>query len=121
MADTAKYQEARGLIPLWIGLLTGPIVWILHMEANFALVEWACPNHDWILHVVSAVALFLVAIAGGIAWREWKETGATGPDQEATLTARSRYMAIMGMVLSAGFFLVIFAQEIPTWFLTPCQ
>ena len=121
MGDTAKYQEARGLIPLWIGLLTGPIVWAAHMEANFALVEWACPNHDWIIHAVSVAALLIVAVAGLVAARAWKDTGGQGPDEQATLISRSRYMAIMGMVLSAGFFLVILAQEIPSWFLTACQ
>jgi hypothetical protein len=108
MTDAVKAQA-----PLWIGLLTGPLVWFFHMEANFALVEWACPNHDWILHVVSAVSLLLVAIAGLIAGREWREPPG--------VPRSGQYMAVLGMVLSAGFFLVILAQEIPTWVLTPCQ
>ena len=78
-----------------------------------ALVEWACPNHEWILHVVSAAALLLAAAAGLIAYREWRAP--------AAVPRSSQYMATMGMALSALFFLVILAQEIPSWFLTPCQ
>lgn len=103
----------KSAVPLWIGVLTGPLVWFFHMEANFALVEWACPNHDWILHVVSAVSLLLAAIAGLIAWREWRDP--------AGLSRGGQYLAVLGVMLSAGFFLVILSQEIPTWFLTPCQ
>lgn len=106
-------EEAKSLLPAWIGVVTAPVVWLLQLEAKFALVEWACPNHDWIIHVVSLLSLAIAAAAGLAAWRAWR-----GPDPE---TPGTRYLGILGVALSAGFFLVILVQEIPSWFLTPCQ
>jgi hypothetical protein len=47
---------------LWIGILAGPIVWLVSFEASFALVPWACLFQAKLaLYSVRILALALAA------------------------------------------------------------
>jgi hypothetical protein len=109
-------------LALWTGILTGPIIWLLSFEANFALAPWACVFQAKLaLYVVSIIALAVAAASGLLAWREWEALGREWPgDGEGTLP-RSRVMAVGGILMSAMFFLVILAQAIPELMLRACQ
>jgi hypothetical protein len=109
-------------LALWIGILAGPIVWLLSLEANFALVPWACVFQAKLaLHIVSIVALILAASAGVLAWRQWKNLGKEWPGSGGGALPRSRVMAVGGVLMSAMFFLVILAQAMPTVLLSACE
>jgi hypothetical protein len=109
-------------LALWTGILAGPIVWLISFEANYALNPWACIFETKLaLYIVSLVALIISAASGLLAWRQWKELGAEWPGEAGGTLARSRIMAISGVLLSAMFSLVIVAQAIPEIFLEACQ
>ncbi len=109
-------------IALWTCILAGPIVWLLSFEANFALTPWACHfDGKLALYVVSVVALVLAACSFLVAWRLWKELGKKWPGCAGGALARSRVMAGGGVLMSAMFFVVIFAQSIPEVILGACQ
>lgn len=107
---------------LWISVLGGPIVWLCSFEARFALVPWACTfNSKLALFGVALSALILCAACATIGWTQWKRLGERGPSAEAGSLPRSNFMAIGGMVLSTGCFLILMAQMIPEVILGACQ
>jgi hypothetical protein len=109
-------------LALWTGILASPFVWLLSFEAKFALAPWACIFQAKLaLYIVSLAALIISAASGLLAWRQWKDLGAEWPGEQGGVLARSRVMAISGVLLSTMFCLVIIAQAIPELILEACQ
>ncbi|HYY94841.1 MAG TPA: hypothetical protein VE713_10010 [Pyrinomonadaceae bacterium] len=108
---------------MWACVLAGPVVWLLQFQANYTLVSLTC-NHGgkWALHAVSVAALGLTAGAGLLAWSNWREVGGDARQNEgASVITRSRFMSVLGLLVSSLFFLVILAQWIASWVFGPCQ
>jgi hypothetical protein len=115
-------SDGGGLLALWAGLLAGPMSFLLNLLFSYMLVPWVCSTgHLFALHLVAFCALLLTAAGGFAAWRAWQRTGKRWPDGEGGAIPRSRFMAVMGMLLSGMFFLVILALGIPNFILNPCQ
>ena len=109
-------------LALWTGILTGPVVWLISFEINFAMAPWACVDQRKIaLYVVSLIALIVSAGSGMLAWSQWKELGSELPGDGGGAIPRSRVMALSGMLLSGMFCLVIIAQAIPELMLGACE
>jgi hypothetical protein len=107
---------------LWISVLGGPIVWLLSFEARFALVPWACTfQSKMALFGVLIAALVLCGSCAMIGWQQWKALGENPPTSEGGAFWRSNFMAVGGMVLSAGCSMILIAQAIPEFMLGPCQ
>jgi len=108
-----------------VGLLAGPIVWAAQLETNYVLSYVACEQrHAWMLHLSTALALVLIAVAAFVAWRAAPPLGedehrARDVDRAAVL--RARFMALGGLALCAWFALVVVATEIPALVLNPCS
>lgn len=122
MVTNAAAPAGRGLFPLWFGILGPPVIWAVRIAANYILVPYACWwEWIWILHLTTLVGLLGAAAAGGVAWRHWRRSGSgTGVEFGGALT-RSRFMALVG-ILSSGFFcLVIVAEGLANAFVHPCQ
>jgi hypothetical protein len=107
---------------LWVGVLGSAIVWAVQLQTSYAMVPWACSSgHRWMLPAVSIVFLFAAAVPALLAWRVWKKT--SGPrrlERESRFEGRRRFMAMLGMMDSAVFFLLILAQGLPVFFIHPC-
>jgi hypothetical protein len=109
-------------LALWIGILAGPIVWLMSFQANFTLAPWACEfNSKAALFLVTLLALLLVAGSGLLAWREWAALGKALPGDAQGAVGRTRVMALGGVLTSSMFFLVILAQSIPELLLGACE
>lgn len=109
-------------LALWAGILVGPIVWLISFEANYALAPWACIKQGKLsLYVISIIALLISAGSGLLAWREWKELAREFLAEGGGALARSRVMALAGMLMSAMFCLVIVAQAVPELVLAACE
>ncbi len=108
-------------LALWSGVLTGPIVWFLSLEAKFALSPWVCA-WQWkpAVYVVSLLAFVLIAVAGFISWFEWRHLSAHGPDETVRMGA-PQALALGGMLLNAGFFIVLIAQSLPELLMNGCE
>ena len=122
--DRGSLDWGWRLAALWTGLLAGPAVWAALLETNYVLSYVACEQrHTWMLHLASAVAILLIALAAFWVARAappmgTDETPSTDPRDTAVL--RARFMAIAGLVSCAWFSLVILATEIPVIVLHPC-
>ena len=114
--------DARAIRNLFIGVLLSPIVFLIDLEVAYALVPAACSERNRLLvHVVHLVCLLLALFGWATAWRCWKATGSTWPAEEGGPLGRSRFMAGVGVWMSALFALVILAMWIPSFILDPCQ
>jgi len=114
--------DAKEIRDLWSGLLLAPAAFLLNLEVAYALVPTACASSTRLLvHAVHAVCLLLAAVGAMIAWRRWRLTGETWPGGEGGRLSRSRFMSGLGLLLSLFILLVIMAQWIPSFVLSPCQ
>jgi len=123
--DRGSLSWGYRLAALWTGLLAGPLAWACLLEANYVMSYVACEQrHTWMLHLPTAVAVTLVALAALTAWRAAPPLGPNDEPSfapERTALLRARFMAVGGLVLCAFFFVVILATEIPVLVLPPCH
>jgi hypothetical protein len=114
--------DARHLLALWTGLLLAPLAWLLNLSAAYALVPRACVTGNHLLgHLVHLVCLLLALGGALVAWRLWQAIGARWPQDEGGSAARSRFMAATGVLTSLLFALVVVAQWIAGFMISPCQ
>jgi hypothetical protein len=115
------YSSGNGVALLWAGLLCGPIAWAADLTASYAIVKWVCGSqHTWVLHLITLGAL---ALTGGGALSAW--IGLQHAPEGAALDGprpfdRGRFMAVLGLVVSAMFALTIIANDIPRAVLDAC-
>src|SRR4051812_46274117 len=98
--EASTYWEDRGLLLLWLGVLSGPAAWALNQLIGYALVKPACAgNAGHMLALVSAGALAMVVAGGAMSWscltklRQADEKGGGRDD-------RSYFMAVAGLALN---------------------
>jgi uncharacterized membrane protein YfcA len=106
---------------LWFPILVPPLVTLAQQSVNYALVALECEQQQrFPIHAVAAVAL-LAALAGvGIAWRHWKRAGVAAPEDSGDQRSRTRFLAIVGISVSALMALAIAAQWLTVAFIPPC-
>ena len=109
-------------LALWTSVLGGPITWLVSFEARYALARWACIfQTKLVLYGVTVLALGLCAASGMLAHHQWKALGEAQPSGDGGAIPRSVFMAIGGIVLSAGCFMIVLAQAIPELILGACE
>ena len=117
-----EFSEKRRQFWLWVGLLLPPIVWSVQLQTIYLLNENGCLTGNFLpVHITSFASLILSIVGGLIAWYCWTETDAEWKSEQGGTIPRSRFMAILGMMTSALFTLVIFAQWLPTALGVPCD
>jgi hypothetical protein len=107
---------------LWLGLIVAPLLFLVNMEVNFALVPWVCGSGEkWIIHLAHAAALALILMCGIPAYRVWQSEGrevkAEGPD----IPSRDRFLAVLSMAMSGYIGTALVAHWIPSFILGACQ
>jgi hypothetical protein len=106
---------------LWLGMLGPPVVWIVYLAVAYLLILFARrTGHVLPLHVASAVFLALALGAGGIAWSQWRRARRSSPQAiDEAITARARFMSLIGMLASVEFSLLIAASWAAMFILNP--
>jgi hypothetical protein len=111
----------RETILLWISMIGAPVIWFLQFQLNYSLVLWACRNNKpYVLTASFAVFDLMCICVGLLALRNWRRYGRRWPGSGFSADARSGFMSLIGLLLSSLFTLVILAQMIATFFLSPC-
>ena len=117
-----EFKRTRGIVWLWFGLLVAPLAFLLHLQINYALVAQVCESKQRIvLHLVTILFLLIAASGAFVAWRNWQLIGRKWPGEEGSVTERSRFMAAVGLLMSAIFIIALIAQWIPQFFYDPCM
>ena len=122
MATHAAARSEDELFALWFGILGPPIIWAARIAANYILVPYACWwEMIWILHLTTLAGVLGTAIAGWVAWRHWRSSGRGTEVELGGPAIRARFMALVGVLSSGFFFLVIVAEGLANVFVHPCQ
>jgi hypothetical protein len=121
--------ERGGSGLLWVGTLTGPIAWSIHLVVNYNLEEIACApatrrvGEIWGIGVetlmlgINVVLASATALAGVIAYRCWRRArGMQGESDE-----RAAWMGIAGVMVSVLFLIIIGMGLAPQFFLDVCE
>lgn len=130
--------SARSLV---IGMLAGPVVWIVYFMIGYLLIEAACKTPLFgfslaglrgisiVVIGLTLVALAVVVWAGRMAYHNWQqlrhevepETEAeTALSAEWLSVGHGRFMAFTGLLLNSLFAIIIFATGLPALLLWPC-
>ena len=110
---------------LWTAILGGPIAWMIQLNVAYPLASESCAD-AWPrvpMYATNVVTLLLAAATVALAWRNWSRLGGGAgelPGDEPDAIDRARFMALLGLVTSASFVMVIVAESVPFFFLGPC-
>jgi hypothetical protein len=117
-----EFAHKRGKVWLWVGVLIAPLAFLLHLQVNYALVTQLCQStHKLSMHLVTLLFLLIAAGGGFIAWRNWEASGRKWPGEAGSVLERSRFMAVVGLLISMLVILALIAQWIPQFIFDPCQ
>lgn len=112
-------SDARENFALWIAVLGSACVWFVQLQTSYSLVIWACANNaQWSLHVASLLFVLVAAVPGWFGWQHWAKTRNT--ERVSAGHGRRNFMALLGLLLTALFVLLIIAQAIPSFFINSC-
>ncbi|HYJ31687.1 MAG TPA: hypothetical protein VE326_00540 [Candidatus Binatia bacterium] len=102
---------------LWFGVLAGPVAWAIQLPLVYALAVWSCDHVGMAtLHVVS-ILCFAAALAGGFSAR--RNLRLVRDPAGASAETR-RIMALLGLMTSSLFGLVVLASWFAVFLLSPC-
>jgi hypothetical protein len=117
----------------WAGILTGPVAFLMLLEAQYVFGYVACEwGQTWFLHAAAIVSALVVAGAGVLAWRAAGHNPVlsqhpAAPDSHSLANTdevrrqRSAWMSVLAAGMSALFLVMILALELPLLLLEPCQ
>jgi hypothetical protein len=109
-------------LPLWTGILAGPLAWAFDLVASYALVKWVClTRYEAVLPLITIASLAVVLGAAGISWMALMCTVNDAPTDGGRPRQRARFMAILGLASCGLFAVQILAGAIPQWVLDACQ
>lgn len=122
MEPVKTISEKRRSQALAAGMFLAPIAWTLQLQINYSLTESFCRNgQQWLLHLVSLACLLLAAAGAGIAWMTWSRLTSGSTAEGDARVAGPSFVALGGLVMSLFFMLVIFAMDLPVWWVGACQ
>ena len=115
------FERWPGLLSLTAGLLVGPIAALVNEGVVYIANMWACgAGNRLALHVIPFLCLAATVAAGVLAYADWSRVGRGVHDDDATVSARSRFLALSGMAASAISALVIVTQWLAIFVFAPC-
>jgi hypothetical protein len=109
-------------LPLWTGILAGPVAWALDLGISYAIVKWTCSaTTARPFPIITLASMAIVAAGAAVSWTALRRTRGDTPEDGGTPRQRARFMAILGLASSALFALTIAAAAIPWWVLDACH
>jgi hypothetical protein len=106
---------------LWMPVIVTPIVVLAQQSANYALVALECEKQQrFAIHLVSGTSLVIVLSGMLFAWVTWRSAGTESPDDSGQAVSRVRFLAAIGLALSALMALAIVSQWMTAAFVPPC-
>jgi hypothetical protein len=131
----AAQRERVGLLTLGIAVFGAPLLWLVQLVLSYMLASYACyPQWSplrtplwtglWtMLLVIGALALAGAIGSWLLAWRAWRKTRSEQHGSHQGLLdvgeGRTRFVAMCGMLMSGGFFVVLLFTTATTLFLVP--
>ena len=123
MNQAEEVERVPGLeFDVWWGLAAGPLSWGINEGTDYAITSHACSSgHFYVLHVTSLICL-LLALSGFVLAFVVHRKLPHDPEREEQLPRdRAYFLSMVGMGMSLAFGLIVLAQTIPQWILSPCS
>jgi hypothetical protein len=118
----SRFDRWPGILGLAYGFVGAPLSALYMQVIAYAGVQWACGHRNPItIHVVPAIFLLLGIVAVWLSWRDWSAVGRVTRAEGATISHRTRFIALSGLILSAFGVVLILAMWLPMFVFTPCQ
>jgi hypothetical protein len=107
---------------MWWSLVAGGVGWIFDHSFSYVLEQHSCSTgHYYLLHVISLVA-FAIAISGFVTgYSDHKRFSKETDEEGGSHFNRAYFQTLLGMGFSLAFALVILAEAVPRWILSPCE
>jgi hypothetical protein len=119
-APTHEHPPVSNLA-LWTSVLSGPVVFLVNLQINYVMVDWACnTGNEWALHVVHLAALLVVMAGTLLGIVLWRRVGGGWPDPRGGSASRSRLLAALGTLGGLTFGVSILAQWVTVMVLGTC-
>lgn len=133
-AHPAPHRDRVSAFEALFGVLAPPLAWIVQLAAGFAMASEPCfygserhlagPQPSGVLVGITIVALVVALAALVLSWAGFRRTRREKDVDRHHLIevgqGRTRFLALWGMILGAGFALVIAANLLALTGLTTC-
>jgi hypothetical protein len=117
-----ELARRRHAVAQWFGVLGAPIGMLVNLQAQYAVVPWACTRGlVAVLHLSPAICLGIAVGAAVAGSHEWRAGGGGEPGAETGVIARARFLGALGIATSVLFSLIIVSMWLATAFLNPCD
>ena len=121
-AGDRTYWDRGGLAKLWFAFIAAPVAWLIDLEASYAIVGWACAHDDRaVLFVIPSACLVVIGVAAWLCWSSWNDLRRLAAFEGGSVQDRSRFLAVIGLLMSATFALVIITTFAARYLLSPCD
>jgi hypothetical protein len=107
---------------IWWSLVAGFAAWGFDLGLSYLLEQHSCSTgHSYVLHTISFVC-FVAALSGfATGFMEKRRFPHDSKEEGGSSLDRAHFQALIGMIFSLSFAVVIVAGAIPRWILHPCQ
>ena len=122
--STSEQMIKSGRTPrgLWWSLTAGFGAWAVDLGVSYVLEQHSCSTgHHYVLHVVSAVCLAIAVSGFGAGLLEYRRFPGDTSEEGGSPFDRAHFQAVLGMIFSLSFAVVIIAGWVPRWVLSPCE
>lgn len=124
MNERRKWHE-RLKVTLWT-LIVPPAIWAGHFLFSYLWAAVSCAKvgrfatFPTLFVIGTVVALALILLSGGIAWRQAGMPGGSAPHEDGTEIDRLRFLAKSTLLLAGLSFVGVLFTALPVIFLRNC-
>lgn len=105
----------------WLALVITPILALTNLTIAYALVTPACEDQSSLmLHAVAIGSLALSLLLTFMAWQQWQKYSILPTHPEDDADVRKSFLPAVASMAGLLSTLVIAAQWLPQWILSPC-
>jgi hypothetical protein len=109
-------------VKLWCAFIAAPLAWLIDLEASYATVDWACShNRRDVLFMIPAACLAAIGAAAWVCWSAWNDLRRKTEFEGGSVQDRSRVLAVIGLLMSGTFALVVLTTFAGRYLLSPCE
>lgn len=117
-----RFERWPGVLALAFGLAGGPVAALLMQTTAYNGVHWACGHQSMAaVHIIPVIYLLIGAAALWTAWRDWSTVGRIVRAEGGTVPDRTRFISLLGVILSAYSLVIMLWMWAPMVIFDPCQ
>jgi hypothetical protein len=118
----SRFDRWPGILGLTYRFVGAPLSALYMQVTAYAGVQWSCGHRNPItVHVIPVAFILLGVMAVCLSWRDWTAVGRLPRAEGATISERTRFVALSGLLLSAFSVVLMLALWLPMIVFNPCQ